>query len=104
MIFWLSIPPFCGWQHLKDHVLVKQRECDVLITSDHDSSTNTISSHAIRNEITFPARELRSPWLSIDLTSVAHAKNFKRIAVIVKAHAVIADAEPIFGRIDVCEP
>ena len=31
-----------GWQHLKDHVLVKQLECDVLITADRDSSTSTI--------------------------------------------------------------
>jgi len=23
-----------GWQHLKDHVLVKQLECDVFVTAD----------------------------------------------------------------------
>ena len=36
-----------GWQHLKDHVLVKQLECSVMYSSllIADSSTSTISSH-----------------------------------------------------------
>ncbi len=51
-----------GWQHLKDHVLVKQLECDVLITADrgfehqHDLKSlkfGIVIVHVARNKITF---------------------------------------------------
>jgi hypothetical protein len=51
-----------GWQHLKDNVLVKQLECDVLITADrgfeHEHNLKSLSFgivivHVIRNKITF---------------------------------------------------
>ena len=51
-----------GWQHLKDHVLVKQLECDVLITADrgfeHEHDLKSLSFgiiivHVTRNKITF---------------------------------------------------
>jgi hypothetical protein len=51
-----------GWQHLKDHVLVKQLECDVFITADrgfehqHDLkalSFGIVIVHVTRNKITF---------------------------------------------------
>jgi hypothetical protein len=51
-----------GWQHLKDHVLVKQLECDVFITADrgfeHEHNLKVLSFgivivHVARNKITF---------------------------------------------------
>lgn len=51
-----------GWQHLKDHVLVKQLECDVLITADqgfeheHDLKSlrfGIVIVHVTRNKIKF---------------------------------------------------
>jgi hypothetical protein len=51
-----------GWQHLKDHVLVKQLACDVLITADrgfeyeHDLkslSFGIVIVHVARNKIAF---------------------------------------------------
>jgi hypothetical protein len=51
-----------GWQHLKDHVLVKRLECDVLITADrgfeheHDLKSlpfGIVIVHVTRNKITF---------------------------------------------------
>ena len=51
-----------GWQHLKDHVLVKQLECDAFITADrgfeyqHDLKSlrfGIIIVHVARNKITF---------------------------------------------------
>ena len=51
-----------GWQHLKDHVLVKQLECGVLITADrgfehqHDLkslSFGIVIVHVARNKIAF---------------------------------------------------
>jgi hypothetical protein len=51
-----------GWQHLKDHVLVKQLECDVFITADrgfehqHDLkalSFGIVIVHVTRNKISF---------------------------------------------------
>ncbi len=51
-----------GWQHLKDHVLVKQITCDVFITADrgfeHEHDLQSLSFgiiiiHAARNKITF---------------------------------------------------
>jgi hypothetical protein len=51
-----------GWQHLKDHVLVKQLECDVFITADrgfeHEHNLKALSFgivivHVTRNKITF---------------------------------------------------
>jgi len=51
-----------GWQHLKDHVLVKQLECDVFITADqgfeHEHDRKSLSFgivivHVARNKITF---------------------------------------------------
>jgi hypothetical protein len=51
-----------GWQHLKDHVLVKQLECDVFVTADrgfepeHDLkslSFGIVIVHVARNKITF---------------------------------------------------
>jgi hypothetical protein len=51
-----------GWQHLKDHVLVTQLECDVFITADrgfeHEHDLKSLSFgivivHVTRNKITF---------------------------------------------------
>jgi hypothetical protein len=51
-----------GWQHLKDHVLLKQLECDVLVTADrgfeHEHDLKSLSFgivivHVSRNKITF---------------------------------------------------
>jgi hypothetical protein len=51
-----------GWQHLKDHVLVMQLECDVFITADrgfeHEHDLKSLSFgiiivHVVRNKITF---------------------------------------------------
>jgi len=51
-----------GWQHLKDHVLVKRLECDVFVTADrgfeHEHSLRSLSFgivvvHVARNKITF---------------------------------------------------
>jgi hypothetical protein len=51
-----------GWQHLKDHVPVKQLECDVFITADrgfgHEHDLKSLSFgivivHAARNKIAF---------------------------------------------------
>ena len=51
-----------GWQHLKDHVLVKQLECDVFITADrgfeHEHDLKSVSFgivivHVGRNKIDF---------------------------------------------------
>ena len=51
-----------GWQHLKDHVLVKQLECDVLVTADrgfeHEHNLKSLSFgivvvHVARNKIAF---------------------------------------------------
>jgi hypothetical protein len=51
-----------GWQHLKDHVLVKQLECDVFVTADrgfeHEHDLKSLSFgivivHVARNKITF---------------------------------------------------
>lgn len=51
-----------GWQHLKDHVLVKQLECDVFITADrgfeHEHNLKSFSFgivviHVARNKIAF---------------------------------------------------
>jgi hypothetical protein len=51
-----------GWQNLKDHVLVKQLECDVFVTADkgfeHEHNLQSLSFgivivHVIRNKITF---------------------------------------------------
>lgn len=51
-----------GWQQLRDHVLVKQLDCDVFITADHwfehehdlkSLSLGTFSVHVARNKITF---------------------------------------------------
>jgi hypothetical protein len=51
-----------GWQHMKDHVLVKQLECDVFITADrgfeHEHDLKSLSFgivivHAVRNKISF---------------------------------------------------
>ena len=51
-----------GWQHLKDQVLVKQLECEVLITADrgfeHEHDLKALSFSivivpAARNKITF---------------------------------------------------
>jgi hypothetical protein len=51
-----------GWQHLKDHVLVKQLKCDVFITADqgfgyeHDLESLSFGIgivHAARNKISF---------------------------------------------------
>ena len=51
-----------GWQHLKDHVLVKQLECDVFITADqgfehqHDLKSlpfGIVIVHVTRNKINF---------------------------------------------------
>ena len=53
-----------GWQHLKDHVLVKQLECDVFITADrgfeheHEHDLKSLSFgivivHVARNKIAF---------------------------------------------------
>ena len=51
-----------GWQHLKDHVLVKQLACDVFITADRGSghehdrkslSFGIVIVHVARNKINF---------------------------------------------------
>jgi len=51
-----------GWQHLKDHVMVKQLECDVFVTADrgfeHEHNLKSLSFgigivHVSRNKITF---------------------------------------------------
>jgi len=51
-----------GWQHLKDHVLVKQLACDVFITGDrgfeHEHNLRSLSFgivivHVARNKINF---------------------------------------------------
>jgi hypothetical protein len=51
-----------GWQHLKDHVLVKQLECDVFITADrgfeHEHNLKSLAFgivivHVARNKIAF---------------------------------------------------
>jgi hypothetical protein len=51
-----------GWQHLKDHVLVRQLECDVFITADRGFeyehnlkalSFGIVIVHVIRNKINF---------------------------------------------------
>jgi len=51
-----------GWAHLKDHVLVKQLDCDVLITADrgfeHEHNLNMLPFgivivHVLRNKIVF---------------------------------------------------
>ena len=51
-----------GWQQLKDHVLVKQLECDVFITADqgfehqHDLKSlpfGIVIVHVTRNKISF---------------------------------------------------
>jgi hypothetical protein len=51
-----------GWQHLKDHVLVKQLECDVFVTADrgfeHEHDLKSLSFgivivHVARNKIAF---------------------------------------------------
>ena len=51
-----------GWQNMKDHVLVKQLECDVFVTADrgfeheHDLksfSFGIVIVHVARNKITF---------------------------------------------------
>lgn len=51
-----------GWQHLKDHVLVKQLECDVFVTADrgfeHEHDIESLSFgivivHVARNKIAF---------------------------------------------------
>jgi hypothetical protein len=51
-----------GWQHLKDHLLVKRLECEVFITADRGSghehdlkslSFGIVIVHVARNKITF---------------------------------------------------
>jgi hypothetical protein len=51
-----------GWQNFKDHVLVKQLQCDVFVTADrgfeHEHNLNALRFgivivHATRNEVTF---------------------------------------------------
>jgi hypothetical protein len=51
-----------GWQHPKDHVLVKQLECDVFVTADkgfeHEHDLKSLSFgivivHVARNKIAF---------------------------------------------------
>jgi hypothetical protein len=51
-----------GWQQLKDHVLVKQLECDVFVTADqgfeHEHDLKSLSFgivivHVARNKIAF---------------------------------------------------
>ena len=51
-----------GWQHLKDHVLVKQLECDVFVTADrgfeHEHNLKSlwfgiVIVHVARNKISF---------------------------------------------------
>lgn len=51
-----------GWQQLKDHVLVKQPECDVFVTADrgfeHEHDIESLSFgivivHVARNKIAF---------------------------------------------------
>jgi hypothetical protein len=50
-----------GWQHLKDHVLVKQLECDVFVTADrgfeHEHSLRSLSFGMVVVHV----RETRSP-------------------------------------------
>jgi hypothetical protein len=51
-----------GWHHLKDHVLVKQLECDVFVTADrgfeHEHNLRSLPFgivivHSARNKISF---------------------------------------------------
>ena len=51
-----------GWQHLKDHVLAKQLECEVFVTADHgfehehdlkSLSFGIVIVHVTRNKIAF---------------------------------------------------
>jgi hypothetical protein len=73
-----------GWQHVKDHVLVKQLECDVFITADrgfeHEHDLKSLSFgivivHVARNKIVFYRPlfpELREAVATITAGEVVH--------------------------------
>ena len=76
-----------GWQHLKDHVLVKQLECDVLITADqgfeHEHDLKSLSFgivivHVTRNKIAFYRPlfpQLRQIVATIKAGDVVHVRS-----------------------------
>ena len=65
-----------GWQYLKDHVLVKQLECDVFITADrgfeHEHDPKSLSFGIVIVHVT------RNKSLSIDRSSRSCSRRWRR--------------------------
>jgi len=78
-----------GWEHLKDHVLVKQLDCDVFVTADrgfeHEHDLKSLSFgivivHVARNKINFYRPlfpQLLNAVATVTTGSVVHVRDVR---------------------------